>query len=85
MTKQAEMDKAIEAWLKSHAAYRQYLSDTTALYEAFAATFYGSQKALTEAFENYREALLAANGYSHSEIRELYPRRASNTDSGSTH
>lgn len=75
---QAEMDKAVAAWLESHRAYTRYLADTEALFEIFASAWQGSPRALAEAFTSYREALLTENGYSRSEVRDFYPCRQPN-------
>jgi hypothetical protein len=77
---QAEMDKAVASWLESHRAYTKYLADTEVLFELFASAWRGSPRGLAEAFASYREALLAVNGYSHSEIRDFYPRRQPNAN-----
>jgi hypothetical protein len=78
-----DLNKAVVTWIESHKAYKKFLVDTQALFEIFALTWRGPQRNLTEAFESYREALLAANGYSHSEVREFYPGRKPSTDSSS--
>jgi hypothetical protein len=72
MVKQAEMDKAIQKWLESHASYKAFLEDTRVLFELFASGWHGH--GLTEAFDTFRQGLLLTQGYSPSEIRELYPR-----------
>jgi hypothetical protein len=77
---QEDMNKAVAAWLESHQAYRKYLADTRTLLELFAPAWRGPQRGLSEAFDCYCEALLAENGYSHSEVREVYPPRKPSTD-----
>ena len=75
---QDDMNMAVAAWLESHKAYKKFLADTEALFLLFATTWQGHPRGLTEAFESYREALLTENGYSHSEVREVYPSRKPN-------
>ena len=74
MAKQAEMDKAMQKWLESHASYKAFLDDTRVLFELFASGWYG-RRGLTEAFDSFRQGLLLEHGYSHAEIRDLYPHR----------
>lgn len=77
---QDDMNQAVVAWLESHKAYKQFLSDTQALFEIFASSWHGTQRGLTQAFDSYGEALLAESGCSYSEVREFYPNRKPNTD-----
>jgi hypothetical protein len=70
---QAEMDKAVAAWLESHKAYKKYVDDTQALFEIFSSGWRGPQRGLSEAFDCYCEALLVESGFSRSEVREFYP------------
>jgi hypothetical protein len=72
---QAEMDKVASAWLESHKAYKKYLADTQVLFKTFASGWCGPRSGVSEAFDSFRQALLAEQGYSQSEIQELYPRR----------
>ena len=72
---QENLNSAAVAWLESHRAYQRYLADTAALFDVFASAWHGSPRALTEAFNGYREALLVQNGFSQSEAQDLFARR----------
>jgi len=55
----AELDKAVAVWLEAHAAHRKYLEATESLYVVFAEGWGGTRRGLPEAFDSFRQALLA--------------------------
>jgi hypothetical protein len=75
-----ELNQAVVAWLESHKAYKKYVDDTQALFEIFSSAWRGPQRGLSEAFDCYCEALLVESGFSHSEVREFYPRPKPNAN-----
>jgi len=73
-TTKAEHDAAVQAWLDAHAGYKQYVQATENLFTVFADGWCGPRRALTEAFDSYRSALLRHAGYSPTEVNEAYPK-----------
>lgn len=47
---------------QSHAAHKKFLADTEELFEMFAAKWKGPRRGLMEAFDGFRQALLAESG-----------------------
>lgn len=78
MTK-VDLDAAAEAWLDAHAGYKKYLEATGELFRIFSVGWRGPHRALTEAFDSYRTALLRDSGYSLLEVNEVYPPRRETT------
>ncbi len=71
----AELDAAAEAWVDAQAGFKQYLESTEALFRVFAEGWCGPRRALKEAFDDYREALLHDSGFNLLEVREVDPPR----------
>ncbi len=58
----ADLDRAVEIWLETHAAHKAYVETTESLYALFAEGWGGSRRALPEAFDSFCQALLAERG-----------------------
>jgi len=71
----ADLDAAEEAWLDSQAGFKNYLAATEALFRVFSEGWCGPRRALKDAFDDYREALLKNSEYSLLEVSEVYPSR----------
>jgi len=69
----AELDAATETWLEAQAGFKNYLEATEALFIVFSEGWCGPRRALKEAFDDYREALLRDSGFNALEVREVYP------------
>ena len=69
----AELEAAAEVWLDAQAGFKNYLEATEALFRVFAESWCGPRRALKEAFDDYREALLRESEFSLLEVREVYP------------
>jgi hypothetical protein len=74
-TTKADLDAAAETWLDAQAGYKKFLEATENLFTVFAEGWCGPRRALAEAFESYRSALLRGAGYSLKEVSEFYPER----------
>ena len=72
---QREMDEAVEEWLDAYHGYERYLASTRSLYAVFARSWQGSRRYLSDAFTDFREALLRDSGYKHLEVTEVVPTR----------
>jgi hypothetical protein len=72
---QREMEEAVADWLQCHQGHERYLAATENLFEVFARSWQGSRRYVTEAFTDFREALLRNSGYSHVQVTEVFPMR----------
>jgi len=71
----AELDAATETWLEAQAGFKNYLEATEALFIVFSESWCEPRRALKEAFDDYRAALLRNSGVNALEVREVYPPR----------
>ncbi|MGO9323524.1 MAG: hypothetical protein ACLP07_03100 [Terracidiphilus sp.] len=71
---QREMDEAVADWLESHKRHERYLTATENLFEVFARSWQGSRRYVTEAFTDYREALLKEHGFNRLEVVRVLPK-----------
>lgn len=55
----ADFDRAVEVSLEAHAGHKRYLEATESLYAVFVEGWGGSRRGLPEAFDSFRQALLA--------------------------
>jgi hypothetical protein len=70
----AVLDEAAQEWLDCYDAHRKFVAATKKLFCAFAAGWNGPRRGLMEAFESYRQALLASEGrFNHLEVVEVHP------------
>ena len=68
----AILDEAAQEWLECYDAHRKFIVATKKRFCAFAAGWDGPRRSLMEAFETYREALLASEvGFNHLEVAEV--------------
>ena len=72
---QREMDATIEVWLDSYRRPERYLAATESLFELFAKSWQGSRRYLTEAFADFREALLKEHGLEHRAFSPAPPKQ----------
>lgn len=72
---QREMEEAVADWLKSCEGHKRYLAATENLFEVFARSWQGSRRYVTEAFTDFREALLKEHGIKHLEVVTVLPKR----------
>jgi hypothetical protein len=70
-----EMDEAIEAWLDSSEGFERHIAATERLYAVFARSWQGSRRCLSEAFTDFREAILRDSGNKHPEVTMVFPMR----------
>jgi len=75
----SELDEAAQEWLDCYDAHRKFIAATQRLFCAFAAGWNGPRRGIMEAFEGYRQALLASESeYTHLDVcrnpSELRPR-----------
>jgi hypothetical protein len=75
---QAEMEEAVADWLESYKAHEHYLTATENLFEVFARSWQGSRRYLTEAFTDFREALLKEHGFKHVRVVTVSPKQRAN-------
>ena len=72
----SDLDVATKAWLDAQAGYTNFLQVTETLFAVFAEGWRGPRRALSEAFSEFREALLRDSGYSPMEVSKVYPPRS---------
>ena len=72
---QGEMEEAVAEWLESHKGHERYLAATENLFEVFARSWHGSRRCVSEAFSDYREALLKEHGFKHAESVKVFPKQ----------
>jgi len=72
---QTEMDEAIEEWLNARRGHERYLAATENLFEVFARSWPGPRRYVSEAFAEFRTALLSEQGFKHLEPVVVFPRR----------
>jgi hypothetical protein len=72
-----EMEEAIAEWLKSYEAHERYLTATETLFAVFARSWQGSRRHVTEAFADFREALLKEHRLRKLEVATAFPKQRS--------
>lgn len=72
-----DLDAASEAWLDAQAGYKKFLEATETLFAVFAEGWCGPRRAMAEAFDSYRAALLRNAGYSLAEVTKVHTPPAS--------
>jgi hypothetical protein len=74
-----EMEEAVTDWLKSYSGYERYLAATQSLFEVFAQSWLGSRRHVTEAFADFREALLKEHRLRKIEVATAFPKQRSDS------
>jgi hypothetical protein len=74
------MDEAVEAWLDAHHGHERYVAATENLFEVFARSWQGSRRCLSEAFTDFRSALLRDSATKHPKVTEVSPRRTTHCE-----
>lgn len=77
---QREMDEAVAEWLESYKGHERYMNATKNLFEVFTRSWRGSSRYLTQAYTDYREALLKEHGFKHSEVATVFPKQRPNSE-----
>jgi hypothetical protein len=73
------MEEAVTEWLKSHRGYERYLTATETLFAVFARSWQGSRRHVTEAFADFREALLKEHRLRKLEVATAFPKQRSDS------
>ena len=74
MTKaQRELEEASLEWLEALKGHNRYLAATERLFKIYSSSWYSSRRNLSESFTEFREALLRESGYSHQQVKEVFP------------
>jgi hypothetical protein len=77
---QREMEEAVADWLQAYETHERYLSATKKLFTVFARSSHGSHRYLSQAFTDFREALLKEHGFRHLEVGSVFPQRNPNAE-----
>jgi hypothetical protein len=77
----AVRDEAAQEWLDCYDAYRKFIAATQKLFCAFAEGWHGPRQGLPDAFESYRQALLASErSFNHLKVVEVHPNNTPDAD-----
>jgi hypothetical protein len=69
------MDEAVEIWLDAYHGHERYVAATETLFEVFARSWQGSRRCLSEAFTDFRTALLRDSPFKHLNVTGVAPSR----------